>query len=218
MKTLRFNNSRQGFTLVELLVAMVMGLVVLGAVLNIFIHQNRTNAVQQEVAYAQQNVRGAVSIMAREIRAAGQDPQGGGFTPVATATGTSIRIRADYSDPNSDGKIEGDGDAADLGEDVTYAVNGSSQLTKDDANDAQPACAIVDFVNSLQFIYTFADGGTGVPDETDGDSTNDLADIRSVTVQLQVSTETPDPNTGQFRTRTLVNTVRIRNVGFQDLE
>jgi len=61
------HKTNRGFTLIELLVAMALGLVVLGAILTIFVHQSQTNAAQQEVAYAQQNVRAAMDLMVREI-------------------------------------------------------------------------------------------------------------------------------------------------------
>ena len=60
--TVSLLKKNHGLTLIEILIAMVMGLLVLGAVLNIFVSQNRTNAVQQEVAYAQQSVRQGYSV------------------------------------------------------------------------------------------------------------------------------------------------------------
>lgn len=209
----------RGFTLIELLVAMTVGLIVLGAVLNIFIHQNRTSLVQHEVAYAQQNVRGAMAVMTREIRAAGYDPEDNGFDPIKTATASSIRILSNLSGDDE----AGDPDDAD--EDVTYAIDNGNRLLTRNGNTAIQSVV----PNSLQFSYTFSDGDTGVPDETDSDTTNDREDVRSVAVQLQVHTETEDPyftggydvdagSPGSCRTRTLFTRVRIRNMGFEDLE
>jgi type IV pilus assembly protein PilW len=203
--------TNQGFTLIELLVAMVMGLAVLGAVLSMFVNQNRTHAIQQEVAYAQQNVRAALGLMVWDIRNAGHDPENGGFDAIGAATSTSIRVRADYSNPS-------DGDAVDSDEDITYAVNASDQLTRDDATDAGGPEPIVDFVDSLQFSYGFADGDTGIPNNADTDDTNDLDDIRIVMIRLGVRTENPDPDSGQDRVRNLTTRVRVRNLGFQDID
>ncbi len=206
------HRTNQGFTLIELLVAMVMGLAVLGAVLSIFVNQNRTHAIQQEVAYAQQNVRAAMGLIVWDIRNAGHDPANGGFDAIGAATSTtSIQVRADYSNP-------ADGDAGDADEDITYTVNASNQLTRDDANDALGPEPIVDFVDSLQFSYVFADGDTGIPNEADTDDSNDRDDIRLVMIRLGVRTENPDPDSGQDRVRNLANRVRIRNMGFQDIE
>jgi len=203
------HRTNQGFTLIELLVAMVMGLAVLGAVLSIFVNQNRTHAIQQEVAYAQQNVRAAMGLMVWDIRNAGFNSDNGGFRAIEEATSTIIRVKADYSDPADD-------DAGDEGEDIRYRVNASDQLIRDDA--VLGSEAIVDFVDNLEFSYGFADGDIGIPDEADGDNTNDRNDIRLVIIRLGVRTENPDPDSGQNRVRNLANRVRVRNMGFQDLE
>jgi Tfp pilus assembly protein PilW len=189
---------------------MVLGLVVLGAILNVLVSQNRTNAVQQEVAYAQQNVRAAMDLMVHEIRNAGHDPANGGFDAIGTATSTTIQVRADYSDPDADGYAEGDGDASDPNEDVTYAVNASNQLTRNGTR-------IVDFVDHLQFGYVLEDDTMLDPPGAPL-TTAQMRDVRAVIVRLGVRTENRDPDTGQYRFRNLVTGVRIRNMGFQDIE
>ena len=196
--------TNQGFTLVELLVAMVMGLAVLGAVLSIFVNQNRTHAIQQEVAYAQQNVRAAMDLMAREIRNAGYDPQNNDFEAVKTATSSLIRILSNLSGDDEAG------DPNDANEDVTYTVNGSNQLTRS-------ASRMVDFVNNLQFGYVLKDGTVLDPPGA-ALTAEQRADVRTVIIRFGVRTENPDRDTGQFRVRNLVSRVRIRNMGFQDIE
>ena len=202
--------TNRGFTLVELLVVMVVGLVLLGAVLKTLISQNRTNAIQQEVAYAQQNVRAAMDLMVREIRNAGHDPADGGFEAIATAEDTTIQVRADYSDPDADGHPEGNGNATDPNEDVTYAVNASGQLTRN-------GIRIVDHLEGIQFGYVLEDGTMLNPPGAPLTATQ-REDIRGVLIGISVRTENRDPDTGQYRYRSLVNAVRVRNMGFQDIE
>jgi type IV pilus assembly protein PilW len=200
--SLRIEN--RGFTLIELLVAMALGLVVLGAVLKVFVSQNRTNAAQQEVAYAQQNVRAAMDLMAREIRSAGYDPEDNGFEGIKTATSNSIRILSNLSGDNEAG------DPDDPNEDVTYTVNGSNQLTR-------AGNRMVDFVNNLQFGYVLKDGTVLDPPGA-ALTAEQRADVRTVIIHLGVRTENPDRDTGQFRVRNLMSRVRIRNMGFQDID
>jgi type IV pilus assembly protein PilW len=200
--SLRIEN--RGFTLIELLVAMGLGLVVLGAVLKVFVSQNRTNAAQQEVAYAQQNVRAAMDLMAREIRSAGYDPEDNGFEGIKTATSNSIRILSNLSGDNEAG------DPDDPNEDVTYTVNGSNQLTR-------AGNRMVDFVNNLQFGYVLKDGTVLDPPGA-ALTAEQRADVRTVIIHLGVRTENPDRDTGQFRVRNLMSRVRIRNMGFQDID
>jgi prepilin-type N-terminal cleavage/methylation domain-containing protein len=200
--SLRIEN--RGFTLIELLVAMGLGLVVLGAVLKVFVSQNRTNAAQQEVAYAQQNVRAAMDLMAREIRSAGYDPEDNGFEGIKTATSNSIRILSNLSGDDEAG------DPDDPNEDVTYTVNGSNQLTR-------AGNRMVDFVTNLQFGYVLVDGTVLDPPGA-ALTAAQRADVRTVIIHVGVRTENPDRDTGQFRVRNLVSRVRIRNMGFQDID
>lgn len=69
MKKEKQNN--QGFTLVELLVAMAVGLVVLAAIFYTFKSQQDSYVVQSQVAVAQQNVRAAMYMISRDIQMAG---------------------------------------------------------------------------------------------------------------------------------------------------
>jgi len=61
----------QGFTLVELLVAMAIATVVLTAIFFTFKSQQDSYVVQSQVAMAQQNVRGAMQLISRDIQMAG---------------------------------------------------------------------------------------------------------------------------------------------------
>ena len=200
--------TNRGFTLIELLLVMVLGLVILGAVLNTLVSQNRTNAVQQEVAYAQQNVRAAMDLMVREIRNAGYDPEDNGFEAIKTATSDSIRILSNISGDDEAG------DPDDANEDVTYAVDDSDPLNIKLTRNGN---RIVDFLNGLQFGYVLEDGTMLNPPGAPLTQAQ-RADIRGVLIGLSVRTENKDPDTKQYRHRSLINAVRVRNMGFQDIE
>jgi len=190
---------------------MAVGLVVLGAILNIFVSQNRTNAEQQEVAYAQQNVRAAMGLMVRDIRNAGYDPTDiGSLIPTTETSASSIRVQFD---------LDGNGTIG-SGEDVTYTIDNTDHQLERNGDRM-----IEDVVpNSLQFTYYRADGSSFVPADQD-----DCDDIRTVALQFQVHTENEVRNfkdgynlygslEDTCRVRTLPTRVRIRNMGFQDIE
>jgi len=71
-------NSRKrknsGFTLIELMVAMAIGVVVLAAIYQVYQSQQKAYVRQQMVVEMQQNARSALSLMKREIRMAGYKP------------------------------------------------------------------------------------------------------------------------------------------------
>ncbi|MCD6486008.1 MAG: prepilin-type N-terminal cleavage/methylation domain-containing protein [Syntrophobacterales bacterium] len=84
-----------GFTLVEILVALaVMGIAV-GAIYGIFIASNKSYHTQDRVAEAQQGVRVGVDFMVRDIRMAGLDPLTSAGAGIEQATTTRIRFTAD---------------------------------------------------------------------------------------------------------------------------
>lgn len=64
----------EGFTLVEMLVAMAAGLIVMIAIVTAYINHQRSHVTQQLVVDMQQNARAAMSLMKREIRMMGYDP------------------------------------------------------------------------------------------------------------------------------------------------
>lgn len=69
---------RRGFTLVELLIGMVVGMVAVGSVYAVYSTQLRGYRHQQAVLDIQQNLRAAMVILEQQIRMAGFDPEASG--------------------------------------------------------------------------------------------------------------------------------------------
>jgi len=70
----------QGVTLIELMIALVISTILVGGTYSIFISQQRTFAVQDQVVGAQQDGRAALTIMGKDIRMAGMLTGVDGFT------------------------------------------------------------------------------------------------------------------------------------------
>ncbi|KJV05072.1 PilW family protein [Methylocucumis oryzae] len=72
MKTtnMRFFN-QNGLTLVEILVAMVLGTFLIGGVLEVYLSNKQTSLMQNNLSELQENGRAAMNILARDIRMAG---------------------------------------------------------------------------------------------------------------------------------------------------
>ena len=68
---LRIFGGAGGFSLVELIVAMVAGLIIIGAAYSIFLGQERTMSKQDKIVEMQQNVRAAMDMLSREVMMAG---------------------------------------------------------------------------------------------------------------------------------------------------
>jgi len=67
---------QQGLTLIEMMISMVIGLVLVGGVLSIFVSTNQTAKLNDNLMRIQEGARGAFEVMARDIREAGQNPCG----------------------------------------------------------------------------------------------------------------------------------------------
>lgn len=68
---MRFNRASRGFTLVELMIALVLGLILLGGVIGIFLSNQTTSRVNNELASLQSSARLAFQLMSQDIRSAG---------------------------------------------------------------------------------------------------------------------------------------------------
>ena len=71
MTKIRIRNENKGFSLLELLIALVIAGILLAALYRTFIGGQKVYIVQEAVADAQQNVRVSIDQMVREIRMAG---------------------------------------------------------------------------------------------------------------------------------------------------
>lgn len=64
----------RGFTLVELMVALAVGLIVTGAAITVFLSTSRTYDATESLGRVQENMRVAFELMARDLREAGGNP------------------------------------------------------------------------------------------------------------------------------------------------
>ena len=182
---------KTGFSLIELLAGILISGVILAGLYSVFFSQHQAFSAQEQIAEMNQNIRGVVDLMTREIRLAGYKTSTSTFNGIATATSDSIRILADLNQ---------DGDVADDNEDITYSYNSSpKQICRNGIG-----LPVADNITSLSFQYTLKDGSvTSAP--------ADLADIRKITVSITARTAHPD-RSGAYRSITLSSDITPRNL------
>jgi len=96
--------NRQGFTLIEVLIAMVISTIVAGSIFVAYKAQQETYVAQEQVAAMQQNLKAATFYMGREIRMAGYDTAISGNFGIQTAAPNAITFSCDITGGESDGR------------------------------------------------------------------------------------------------------------------
>ena len=183
----------QGFTLIELLITTAISGLILGTMMNMFITQRKTYAVQEQITEAMQNARTAMDMMAREVRMAGYNPTRAAFQGIPYSA-TQLQLQADRT---------GDGDVSDPDENVIYTYDSSTKQIVCTTGGVSHVVA-----NNIQSLtFTYHDGS--------GNATTTTADIRQVDVTITARTAKPDQsytaNSG-YRTYTLTSVITARNL------
>ena len=196
-------NKESGFTLVELLISMTIGLIILAALSSTFLIQRKTYDVQEQIVEMVQTARAAIDMMSREIRIAGYDPTGAGFDGITYST-SQLQIRAD---------LDGSGSTDGTNENIRYAYYDEHssypyQIKRKTGNGYfQPFAENIELFN---FYYLEADGVTPVTTPADNNK------IRQIKIEIKARTSKADAdysaNNG-YRTHTLTSFITPRNLG-----
>jgi len=180
----------EGFTLIELMVAIAIGMVVLAAVTTTFMSQTKFYSAQEQVNEMEQNARGALDLIARELKMAGYKPNGGSFSGITYDT-TQLRIQADISGT--------DGLTTSANEDIIYTYNSTN---KQILRNGQ---ALADNIWAFNFSYL----------DSAGAATTTTANIRQVAISITARTAKPDPNyspNGGYREYSVTATITPPNL------
>ena len=197
-----YKNNEKGFTLIEMLISMAIGLIIMAALSSTFILQREAYDDQEQIAETIQTARAAMDIMTREIRMGGYDPTDAGFNGIPYNAG-QLQILADIDDNAGTGVS--DGDTNDSNEDITYSYDSTNlQIDRNTGGGAQP------FAENIQaFTFSYLDSS--------GNTTTTTSNIRQIQLTITSRTAQPDrnytPNSG-YRTYTLTSYITPRNLAF----
>lgn len=190
-----FRNAR-GFTLVEMIIAMAVGLIVIFLLYDLFVAENKQYNTQEAIVEMQQNARAAMDMMTTEIRMAGYDPTSAAGAGIGAYAANSLTFTQD---------LNGDKDVTDANETITYAYDaGNMRITRNTGSGAQP---FAENIEALNFTYFNASGGPATA----------AANIRLVKIAIRARTSRRDPDyttNGGFRTFTLTSDVTPRNLAY----
>jgi len=203
MKRLRIRKNT-GFTLVEMMVSIGIGMVVVAAVTTTFVTQTKVYNAQEQINEMQQNARAALDVITRELKMAGYKPNTGAVTGL-TASGISLDnskliIEADL---NGDNSI--DGSAGSL-ERIRYEYNSSNKQIRRRLGSGT-SDVFADNITAFNFTYLKADGTTATL----------ASQIRQVKVDITAKTAAPDPNytaNGGYHSYQVSATITPPNLGY----
>jgi type IV pilus assembly protein PilW len=107
-------SNKHGFTIIELLIALTISGIVSAALITTFLSQQKSYVVQGHVAAMQQNLRGGMEMMTREIRLVGYDPDNVGGMGILDISPRDINDNIDIT-MNGNGAIQVAADFDDSG-------------------------------------------------------------------------------------------------------
>ncbi len=182
MKTIK-KIDRRGLTLTELMISLAIFGVIMGVLFGFLVGARNSYSDTREKAQYQQSMRAVISLITREVRSAGCNPEENGFAfdKFAVADVGQLQVRMD---------LNGDQDFVDVGpdENVSYSFAGGN-LTRDNGNGAQ---VILRGIQAFTFTYFDAVGNelNAVPLSA---VNRDL--VRFVGINIQGQTDRGDPVT-----------------------
>jgi prepilin-type N-terminal cleavage/methylation domain-containing protein len=163
-------NKESGFTLIEVLIAMVVAMVIMAGSYVFFNTQQKQSVIQTNVSDAQQTLRAAMDFMAREFRMIGYDPTVSGnfsITDISDDSGMSA-ISYSWDAVNGDGIIDGN-DTFRFSLANAAPVDGVLDLTRDVGGSGSQLMA--QNIMALGIAYAIDTNGDGTLEQDAGGNT-----------------------------------------------
>ncbi len=227
MRTPSIFKQKEGVTLIELLIALIIFGVAIGAIYRLFIVQTKAYTVQDQVVEVQQNVRSAMEILLRDLRMTGYDDDNTAstitittpiLTPVTPVPDSDITVSYEYYDTT-------------LAQYQRHTVRywrdapSSTLFRRRDRNPPGDSTTdtILENVDALNFTYgidkyqkgNMDQNGDGIIDNNDWVAAADVGAYKVIAVQVALTARPDQTNPDvQMRVsaRTLTSAVTFRNL------
>ncbi len=201
--------NEEGFTLIEVLVALAMSILVTAIIYSAYNTQMAIYSKQDKVADVQQNLRAGITILQNDARMAGFGrtvteastcQTRSGRPGIYVATATTFAFTSDFRNNNTNpSQWAPDGQCDDPGEDLTYSLltnnnNNILNLNRDDVNGPGRQ-AVAEGITNLHFTYIFAPSSKIAPTSTP--TAAQLNDIVAVQVSMLARSRNPDRRAGE---------------------
>lgn len=189
-------NTNDGFTITELLIAIAIMGVIIGAMFSFSIAQRKYLSLQEQISEMAQNTRAAMDMITGELAMAGYNPSGAAAFAGIPYNASQLQIYAD---------LNGDSDRTDPNENIIYTFDlTNKRILRNTGGGNQP---LSENIQNLVFEYL----------NDQGNPTTVTADVRQIRLTITGRTGKPDPlyamNSG-FRTYTLTSLITPRNLAY----
>ena len=219
--------NKRGVTLIELLIVLAICGILIGGTYRVFIGQTKAYTVQDQVAEVQQNVRGAMEIIVKDLLMAGFQTN-----TFNSALITVSPVGSPLNDNSITVNYEYLGGGLPVTYTVTYALVGRNLTrTLTQIPSAGPPVTdmgtILENVDALTFAYGIDQNGDGVIDDINVDGAIDERDfvnaasvgtakVVAIRVVLTAQPASVNPDvTATVSPRTLASAVTLRNISFR---
>jgi len=206
------NNSAQqkGLTLIEMLIAMVLGLFVTAVIISVFSTTVRTNVENMKMIRLNQELRGVMTFMVDELKRTGYSADPGNVTFMASFDRETASCILYSYDNNGNGN-------RDSNEHFGFRLDTTAKQIKW-ANDASDSCDFGESITDVNMAeITILDFNIEGSTNTNGDTASNAltsssgVSIYDVTITLTGSTNLPSTSDPNDPRRTITETIRIRN-------
>ncbi|PHR67090.1 PilW family protein [Alcanivorax sp.] len=188
----------QGFSLVELMVAMLLGLLITGAALQLFLANQQSFALQQALSRIQEDGQLFVRFLVRDLRQAGLEmddvvssyPQGVKFVTTQGKPGSSNGANYDrltiayHGVSDCEGGAVAGGSAAEIVN--TYFVNDESELVCDGSVSGGDGVVLLEGVQAFEVMYGIDTNKNGYANAGQYVSAGDLGGKEAVAVRFAI--------------------------------
>jgi prepilin-type N-terminal cleavage/methylation domain-containing protein len=181
MKFRKNKINRRGLTLTELMITLSIFGVIMAVMMGFLTGARNSYSDTRERAQYQQSMRAVMSLMSREVRAAGCDPASAGFDTFTYADAVGVQYQMD---------LNGDSDVADTGPDemVAYIWQANTgNLFRIAGGNAQ---VIMRGITNMNVAY-FDENGAAL--NTTPLNATDRATVRHMNVTIEGETDRGEP-------------------------
>ena len=194
--------NKLGITMVEILVALVLGAAMAALAFSIFSIHNKSKIVEEEVAMIEQDLVMVFNIIEKDVRNTGSNPRMSDFTMFSGLSATTLGVNYDLRE-RADETILG-GPNRPPCDQIIFSRDTNNILIRRQSNrglDTYTSQELARDITNLQVVYTTGSLGR-TPKENN---------IRMVTVDISKVGTKNNTDTGKPITRSMTRSIAIRN-------